>query len=174
MDGLLHPLTGLTGLSLSYECDRLPDALAQLSQLHWLQVDSQGGTADALPAGDWLRSLRWLALEYDVAEASVPQLTQATRLSRLSLLNLPTMGDLQVYVRRWAAFWQFAATHPPLRTLDIRIDEFTEFTGNVVCDPLEACMRLTAKRPSLRVAVRTAVSDWPLDELKAMAPAEEG
>lgn len=42
VDALLRPLTGLTGLALSYGTDELPAALARLSQLQWLFVHTHG------------------------------------------------------------------------------------------------------------------------------------
>lgn len=89
VDLLLQPLTHLTGLALSFECVVAPASLARLSRLQWLYLHTQSMSDDALPAGSWTHSLRRLAVEYDVAEASVPQLTQASHLSHLSLLNLP-------------------------------------------------------------------------------------
>ena len=130
---------------------------------------------DALPAGSWTHSLRRLAVEYDVAEASVPQLTQASHLSHLSLLNLPEKGASPELVRRWVAFWDFAASHPPLRTLSFRDpDDYDAYVVTLVMNLLGPCMRLAAKRPRLQVSVVNGSFDWPLDELRAMPPADEG
>lgn len=39
---------------------------------------------------------------------------------------------------------------------------------------LGPCMRLAAQRPRLQVSVVNCSFDWPLDELRAMTPADEG
>lgn len=174
LDGLVSQQAGLTGLALSYESHRLPAGLSGLSQLQWLYIHTQSTLIGGLPAGGWLRRLRRLCLEYDMVEASVPELTQATHLSRLGLLSLPIKGESPWFLGRWEAFWQFAATHPPLQTLDIQSNEGAETSGKVVLDVAAACMHLAAKRPSLQVSLLNVESDWPLDELKAMAPAQEG
>lgn len=183
VDALLQPLTGLAGLTLSYIEDFAPPAaLGQLSQLQWLYINTQCACMYALPMyalpeGSWVGSLRRLAIKFYVIEASVPQLRQAMHLSCLSLLTLPEKGAPEL-LRCWSAFWQFVASHPPLRILEFRVsddedDDEDEPRGMVPVDVLEACMWLAIRRPSLRVAMLTVDSDWPLDELKAMDPSQE-
>lgn len=170
---MLPQLTGLTGLALTVYCvDELPAGLSCLNKLHWLYVCTLASCDSALPAGDWLRSLRRLALEYHVAAASLPQLAQATRLLHLSLLNLPYRGHRPELLGRWAAFWQFVASHPPLCNLDFKGADVGY--GTVSTDMLRACMHLAVKRPSLQIAVIEDNGEWPLAELQAMAPADEG
>lgn len=177
LDGLLQPLTGLTGLGLALSSDfrgGFPASLAQLSQLQWLYIDTQETLPSALPAGSWTHSLRRLALEFNVAEASVPQLSQPAHLSHLSLLTLPEKGKTPELLRRWEAFWRFAAHHPPLISLDCRgLDDYFEPAIQEPIYMLEACMRLAAKRPRLQVSVVDANPDELLDELLAMPPADE-
>jgi hypothetical protein len=174
LGGLLQQVTQLTGLALTLHSGDIPAALAGLSQLQWLHLYTLDGRGGALPAVSWTHSLRRLSTDYVVATASLPQLAAASRLSHLSLLDLPERGETPEYLQRWTALWHFAATFPPLRTLDFRaVDEGCGEVGKVPAEMVEACMRLAYKRPSLHVAVHSEDPTWPLAELQAMAPAAD-
>ena len=173
LDAVLRQLAHLTGLALSMECGAFPSALVGLSQLQWLYLRSGWECeAPALPSGAWTGSLRCLALVADVAERSVPQLAAATRLSHLSLLDLPAKSTSLQQLSEWAAFWHWVATHPPLRRLDMR-EQGGDYSGMVPTELLEAGMQLAINRPHLQLVVMEDEGSWPLDELRCMSPAHD-
>lgn len=173
LNAALQQLACLTGLALNMECEAFPSALTGLSKLQWLYLSSRGCDA-TLPAGAWVSSLRRLALEPEAAQRITSQLAAATWLSHLSLLEAPTKGESLQLLADWAAFWTLVATHPPLRCLDIRDEDVDhEHCGMVSVDLFEAGMQLAIERPHLNVAVTEYKWDWPLEELRCMASADD-
>ncbi|PRW57464.1 Leucine-rich repeat kinase family isoform 1 [Chlorella sorokiniana] len=132
--------------------DELGGLLQQVTQLTGLALTLHSGDIPAALAG--LSQLQWLHL--------------------YTLDGRGERGETPEYLQRWTALWHFAATFPPLRTLDFRaVDEGCGEVGKVPAEMVEACMRLAYKRPSLHVAVHSEDPTWPLAELQAMAPAAD-
>jgi len=137
--------------------DELPQGLAALSRLEWLYWDSISGTA-ALPQGPWQRSLQLLITSYETAAASLPFLSGAERLERLSLTTPPGKAGWQhggTRAHQWPAFWGWAERHRPLRCLQLFPEpEYAEAPGTVQPEVVNAVASLAAKRPNLHVDCR--------------------
>lgn len=155
---VLRQLTGLTGLAL-YETNEVPPFLTALRQLRQLYLQVADFDCDgALPAGGWMGSLQRLAVDAGVAVASVANLAQATRLSHLILNSQLRKFEAPELLQGWLDVWQFAASHPPLRTFEFPGTNFPEDHPDMVTvDTLHACLRLAAKRPSVRIVVQPEI-----------------
>mgnify|MGYP001810314702 CR=1 FL=1 len=151
LDGMLQPLTQLVGLALG-AVDVVPPAVGSLAQLQQLCIWRTELPAVALPAPHSLHRLRRLGLEWRVAAASVPALMAMPALQELWLRNAPDKSSARA--EQWAAFWAWAAAHPPLRRLRLRPFLFIEHRHT----PLTVCSHMTLEilmlvrsRPSLHV-----------------------
>jgi len=117
-----------------------------------------------------------LCVRPSLAMASVANLAQATRLSHLSLWDAPRRPADPELLQGWLDLWQFAASHPPLRTFEWTgecVHGCPEYPCVVTPDVLQACARLAAKRPSLHIVVQPDDYGWPLDEMLTIPPYED-
>ena len=113
----LHAFTRLTFMALSGAVEGLlPDIVAaQHIQSLGLLMSQEAVGAPPLPAGPWLARLRCLGLPWPMLSTCLETLGHAPRLERLCSIGLPQGGGLKFH-----AFWELAATHPPLRCLELQ------------------------------------------------------
>ena len=125
LEAAVARLTNLTTLLL---CDApegggVPSTLAGLSRLQHCSLGSWRLSwpeqPAALPGGPWLRSLRSLGASFDTLVLSAAQLATAERLQHLCILGTPTGGTPDTC----AAFFEWAAQHPPLRRLSFDMEQ---------------------------------------------------
>ena len=130
-------------------------ALPQLQRLFvWREAEA---AAEQLPLPPGFPRLRCLGLDWRTTAASVPALAAMPELQELCLPDAPAKGS--VAEAQWDAFWAWAATHPPLRSLCLASDH-PDRSRNTVCSHMSlASLRLQRARPALLVAQRT---DCPL------------
>ncbi|KAL4423384.1 hypothetical protein ABPG77_004315 [Micractinium sp. CCAP 211/92] len=143
-----------------------PAAVARLPRLQrvCLWESNLGGT---LPAGPWLDNLQWFRAPWALLEAGAGTLAAARQLEYLCAMFMPTTTGYsedgrsaeddagRAAAQRWAAFWDFAATHPPLRCLGIDTTfhrchpRLERATPSVAL--LDALVRLKHRRPGLHL-----------------------
>lgn len=131
--------------------DPLLPALGGLSRLQlcglYRDDDSvAGGQAAALPAGPWLRSLRWLSTDFTTLLSSVPALQAATGLECLSLTDDPAEA-INWHSPAAAAFFAWLESHPPLRRLCL--EDWSDALGTRGF--LLRMLQLWRRRPTLLV-----------------------
>jgi len=165
LSSALQALPQLRGLWLEwndYPGGTSPQAAAGLSRLEWLYWEPNGGGA-ALPPGPWQRSLRMLVTNYETAAASLPFLSGAQQLERLSLVNPPYKAGWtpdSAKARQWPAFWSWAAKHGPLRCLEFTPEpNYAEAPGTVQPEAVNAVASLAATRPGLHIECLPATDD---------------
>ena len=160
LDGCAAALTGLQTLALDFggwpntHLWLPPAALAaQLPRLRSLALTSYAVTGAESDEGRWpgalpacAPSLRWLALPLELALPSLAALAHAQQLETLCVL-LPS-NSLSFDAGQWAAFWQFVATHPPLRRFVYEVPA-TSLANNFML--LDALLLLQRRRPALQV-----------------------
>lgn len=156
----LLPLQQLTCLSLggADSMHSIPAAVASLPQLQRLVLYHMQ-LATALPLPHSLRSLRYLAINWGVAAASLPAFAALLALEQLWLADMPLPDD----VAR-EPFWEWAATHPPLQLLCMQSDDIVDGppASFDACAFAKACLRLARRRPALTIGVE---HDGPHDFL---------
>lgn len=147
----LQQLPQLTGLLLEGTMyGSLPPAIAAMSQLQWLHLGCDFLDDDySLPAGRYQSSLRHLVSSFYTVAASAAALGGMTRLERLSLTEPPyKLQNLE----HWDGFWDWAASHPPLRILEyMDHEEWHENAEHVSTETLNQVVQLVRRRPSLQV-----------------------
>ena len=152
----LHALQQLTSLALDFRyCTRVPAAVAGLQRPQRCTLYMNPRAEDALPAperrlagGPWLGSLRWLGLCWAAALENIDVLAAAQRLEYLCLLDAL---DAKVMIADPAfpcRFWDWAATHQPLRCLAF---EHTADDGPAPLHMFDAVLDLAVRRPGLLV-----------------------
>ena len=138
----------------------IPQALGSLPNLQLVQLGPLRGQPQdqRLPAGPWLRSLRWLAADWGVLAAASPAvLSGAEALQCICLAGFPRCREEAP--QAWDAFWRWAATHPPLHLLGVRsVDE----TGQRLPAVSEAKKQLNAARPLLAICGCARDRGWPI------------
>lgn len=136
----LPQLTRLTCLMLVGH-QGVPQGLAALP-LRRLLVHAYPGFDAPLPAGPYLATLAWLALPWAALQSSAPLLRNAPRLEYICTEGeQPSLLEDATQQERWHAFWELAATHPPLRCLAV---------GHAPnAHVLEACAALRGRHPAL-------------------------
>lgn len=144
----LGQLRGLTTLALYSQAPERPPPFSHLRHLQRLCLCTTGcDLADlSLPSGPWLASIRWLGLNFDVLTAAVDLLCGAPQLEYLCCLDCPerTAGEMRP---QWRAFWEFAATHSPLRCLGFVADDGNDFKLLLI----DALLHLKERRPALQL-----------------------
>lgn len=148
----LPSLSGLTSLCLQLHAPfGSLAAVAQLPRLQRLLLTSSvalTANADdlALPPGPWLLSIRCLGLPWTLLEAGAEPLRGAPQLEYIFSDGTPQPGTR---VEGWRAFWQFVATHAPLRCLAYAptFSERAEVSRGLV----SALFNLHHRRPELRL-----------------------
>ncbi len=91
--------------------------MPRLERLHLQQDYSEGMVVIELPRGPWLRSVRWLGLPWECLDDpdNLEVLRSTAQLEFLCALTLPCIGDREDSFVHWDAFFEWVATHPPLR-----------------------------------------------------------
>lgn len=118
--GLGH-LTRLTALLLEGEgINGVLPAIGSLPQLQRFFCWTEQADGAVLPAGPWLRSIRWLGVHPAVLCGSVPLLASAAQLELVGLAVTPAADLLES--PGWDGFWQWAGQHPPLRRVHLDFD----------------------------------------------------
>lgn len=155
-----------------------PAAVASLPKLQRLCLLGSN-VSGTLPAGPWLDNLRWFGAPWALLEAGIGTLAAARHLEYLSSVTMPSFIAFNVggpRAQRWAAFWDFAAEHPPLRCLGIDTafhgvlnddtddtDDTDDSDAEEVAQPslalLDALLRLKHRRPGLQL--RRTPQDGP-------------
>lgn len=83
-----------------------------------------------------------------VALYNLPALAAASQLAHFCLTEIPPYRCAQNEDALWQRFWDWAATHPPLRCLSLEVNP-ADRSGLAV--QLEAVMALARRRPGLRI-----------------------
>ena len=151
----LQQLTQLTGLRLFGlpAAAVAPPSLAALSRLQWLYLEEwdepqEQPARPELPLGPWQCSLRHLATTFAVAQRSLPFLTGAQRLQRISFLEPPEPQPEAE--EQWHAFWRWATQHAPLQRVGFGESEVVQSAL------MEATLELKERRPELLLDTRVS------------------
>lgn len=99
-----------------------PTSLLGLRGLQALALERRRQAAP-LPAGPWLRSLRWAVLSTVAAAVALPALTAATRLEGLSLESHSGLEEVRPCLLAWLAW---APQQPALRLLEIEHKDWNQ------------------------------------------------
>lgn len=158
----LSQLTSLLGRPVQ----SFPAAVASLPRLQRVCL-SGSDPRGTLPAGPWLDNLRWFGAPWMLLEAGAATLAAARQLEYLTAMTIPTTtvdsedgggaedGAGRAAAQRWAAFWEFVATHPPLRCLGIDTELRAPDQAQARAQPsialLDALFRLKHRRPGLQL-----------------------
>jgi hypothetical protein len=120
LDAALRHLQQLTALVLNgRQLLAIPPAAGGLRSLQRCMLGACKGhpLIGSLPAGPWMRSLRWLCADWEVL-CSSPILATAENLEYICVGSMPrAYGALPLHS---AAFFFWAAAHPPLRRLSLQ------------------------------------------------------
>ena len=156
LDRAIGVLTALESLALDFGAGRftgpeVPSAVMGLPKLQRLSLSyysissQQAPRTPPTPALP-LSHLHWVALPLVVALRLTGLLEQARSLETLCLLLPPasTVMDAEC----WSAFWQFVATHPPLRSLPYEVPADSPTCSLQL---LDALVLLQRRRPALQV-----------------------
>lgn len=133
--------------------------LARLNGLQALQARLASGSAP-LPAGAWLRSLRWAVLSWDVAAAALPALAAATQLEGLAIQSLAylrtdNLAEEQPFL---LAVLAWAPQHRSLRLLEVEFRGETRQAGESNPAVRAAMQQAQQAAPALRVQFGSQVS----------------
>ena len=147
LDAALRQLQQLTALVLKGRLMlSIPPAVAGLRYLQRCMLGRYQGQplGGPLPGGPWMASLRWLCADWEVLCAS-PVLVAADRLEYICVSSMPR-NESQDFPLSSAAFWHWAATHPPLRRLSLQTH-----SAPLPPEVFDAVMALRDARPALVV-----------------------
>lgn len=148
---------------------RIPPTIAALPRLQRLFIERSPGMPDpSLPSagGPWLQSIRWLGLPWDVLQAGAGVLSAAPRLQYIYSIGTPHT-DAHVGhpgCLKWCAFWEFVATHAPLRCLGYFTTDQDYEDGKGHEHLADAAFMLNNRRPGLRLR-RLKTDDTFFDEM---------
>jgi hypothetical protein len=155
-DGISQlPTAALAGLSRLQLCmikaplvvDEHAAALQQVR--HGQQEQAPPRPLQQLPAGPWLSSLCHLCTHWELLAQGTAVLAQAQQLEHLAIVGIPSSSH-RATAQQWEAFWEWAATHPPLQRLSIDVNEEPDpsaFDGPA----FDEVLKLLRRRPGLSV-----------------------
>ncbi|KAI7842307.1 hypothetical protein COHA_003947 [Chlorella ohadii] len=121
--------------------------MPRLERLHLQQDYSEGMVVIELPRGPWLRSVRWLGLPWECLDDpdNLEVLRSTAQLEFLCALTLPCIGDREDSFDHWDAFFEWVATHPPLRCFGFEPGDVAEVKTAL----LNAVLNMVQRRPHL-------------------------